>query len=178
MSLLSIREQLAGKTILLTGGLGGVGSTCLEQLLRQTEVRCSGKDQLLCCNCLPARLDPFLFPHWVLPIGHTHTSPVAQVKAVLLLARRRGSRTAQERVRKMLCGPLFHVLHEQACAAGDSSSSNPFSKVRVVEGDLDLPGLGLSPADRQLVLAETDMVLHSAADLSLEAHIQRTLRCV
>jgi FlaA1/EpsC-like NDP-sugar epimerase len=45
MSLLSIREQLAGSTILVTGGLGGVGSTCLEQLLRQTEVRESSSGQ-------------------------------------------------------------------------------------------------------------------------------------
>lgn len=35
---LSIEQSFSNSTVLLTGGLGGVGSTCLEQLLRQTEV--------------------------------------------------------------------------------------------------------------------------------------------
>jgi NAD(P)-dependent dehydrogenase (short-subunit alcohol dehydrogenase family) len=35
---LFLGQQLHGRTVLLTGGLGGVGSACLEKLLRQTEV--------------------------------------------------------------------------------------------------------------------------------------------
>jgi thioester reductase-like protein len=98
--------------------------------------------------------------------------PHVQVQSVILLVRRRGAHTAHERVCKLLCSPLFHVLHEQAAAGG----FNPFAKVRVIEGDLDHPGLGLSESDRQLVVSQVDFILHCAADLALESHIQRTLR--
>lgn len=40
-SMLSMREQTQGTSVLLTGGLGFLGSVCLEQLLRLTEVRTS-----------------------------------------------------------------------------------------------------------------------------------------
>ena len=36
---ISVREQMSGSVVLLTGGLGFLGSVCLEQLLRLTEVR-------------------------------------------------------------------------------------------------------------------------------------------
>jgi hypothetical protein len=75
-------------------------------------------------------------------------------------------------VRKLLCSPLFHGLHQQVAAGG----FNPFPKVRVIDGDLDHPGLGLSESDRQFVLTDVDIILHCAADLALESHIQRTLR--
>lgn len=39
---LSIEGNFAGKTVLLTGGLGFLGSCVLEQLLRRTEVRNCG----------------------------------------------------------------------------------------------------------------------------------------
>ena len=81
--------------------------------------------------------------------------------------------SAQDRVKKVLCSPLFHELHTQA-AAGER---NPFSKVRVVEGDLEMPNLGLSSADRELLAAEVDVIIHSAASLNLDAHIQQALRC-
>lgn len=38
MAGLSIRDVLDGNCILITGGLGFLGSVCLEQLLRLTEV--------------------------------------------------------------------------------------------------------------------------------------------
>jgi FlaA1/EpsC-like NDP-sugar epimerase len=36
---ISVEEQFRGRTVLLTGGLGGVGSACLEALLKKTQVR-------------------------------------------------------------------------------------------------------------------------------------------
>jgi nucleoside-diphosphate-sugar epimerase len=36
--MLSPKSQFAGKTVLLTGALGFLGSTVLEKLLRETEV--------------------------------------------------------------------------------------------------------------------------------------------
>jgi len=94
--------------------------------------------------------------------------------------RGKGKHTAQDRVTKLLCSPLFHQLHQQAQSGSESGGpegvNNPFGRVRVVEGDLEQQGLGLSDDVRQQLLSEVDVVLHCAADLALEAHIQRTLR--
>lgn len=89
-----------------------------------------------------------------------------------LLVRSKKNLSANERIQKLLCGPLFHKLHAEAAAGG----RNPFHKVQGVEGDTDLPGLGLSPADKQLLLSEVDVVIHSAANLTLDAHIQDALK--
>ncbi len=96
-----------------------------------------------------------------------------QVKSVYLLVRSKKGLSAQQRVHKLLSGPLFHQLHKQAAAGG----LNVFSKVRVVEGDMDLPGLGLSDAYREELMAEVQVIIHSAANLTLDAHIQDALRC-
>jgi fatty acyl-CoA reductase len=95
-----------------------------------------------------------------------------QVESVYLLVRSKKGLTAQQRVHKLLCGPLFHQLHKQVAAG----RPNVFSKVRVVEGDMDLPGLGLSDTHRELLLTEATVVIHSAASLTLDAHIQDALR--
>jgi thioester reductase-like protein len=67
---------------------------------------------------------------------------------------------------------MLHALHKQAASGGKTV----FQKVHIIEGDLRHAGLGLSDADRELVLGETNLVLHCAADLALQAPIQRTLR--
>lgn len=96
---------------------------------------------------------------------------------MLLLVRGKGKLTAQQRVEKLLSSHLFHLLHKQA-EHDRTGQANVFSKVQIIEGDLCYPDLGVTnPADRQL-LSEAEIVLHSAANLALDEHIQRTLRCV
>jgi thioester reductase-like protein len=90
---------------------------------------------------------------------------------VLLLVRGKKQQTAQQRVQKMLCGPMFHILHKHVSSGG----ANVFQKVQVIEGDLATPGLGLSDAHRELVLQQTNMILHCAADMALHAPILRLL---
>lgn len=96
----------------------------------------------------------------------------AQVKAVYLLVRGRKGQSAAERVQKLLCGPLFSTLHQQVAAGGP----NVFSKVRVIEGDIEQPGMGLSVEDRETLMSNVDVVIHSAASLTLDAHIQKALK--
>jgi thioester reductase-like protein len=45
-------------------------------------------------------------------------------------------------------------------------------KVHVVSGDISLPCLGLSAADRATLVHSVDFVIHCAADIRLEADIQ------
>lgn len=72
---------------------------------------------------------------------------------------------------KLLCGSLFHALHKQVAAGG----SNVFYKVQAIEGDLCLPGLGLSDADTALLKADVQHVIHCAANIELDADIQKSL---
>lgn len=95
-----------------------------------------------------------------------------QVQRVYLLVRGKRTMTAAQRVEKMLCGPLFHMVHKQVANGG----SNPFMKVQAVEGDLCLPGLGLSEADQQLLLRDVEQVIHCAANIELDADIQKSLK--
>ena len=46
------------------------------------------------------------------------------------------------------------------------------SKVKVVEGDISLPGLGLSAAHRDTLVNSLNFIIHCAADIRLEADIQ------
>lgn len=92
-----------------------------------------------------------------------------QVRSVLLLVRARGGLSANERVQQLLSGPLFHLLHKQVLSGGP----NVFSKVTVLEGDLQEPDLGLSESERLHVIREVDFVLHSAARVALEPTSRR-----
>lgn len=74
---------------------------------------------------------------------------------LLLLARSRGAHTAEERVKKIL--ERGGVLEK---AAG---------RVRVVEGDVTQPRLGLSNGGYQDLVERTDVIYHAAALTSLNA---------
>lgn len=80
--------------------------------------------------------------------------------------------TASQRVEKMLCGALFHMLHKRVA----NGAPSPFRKVVAVEGDLCLPGLGLGESDKQQLLAEVEHVIHCAANIELDADIQKSLK--
>ncbi len=45
----------------------------------------------------------------------------------------------------------------------------------VVNGDLGLPGLGLSPEDRSALIRDTQYIVHSAASISFVDHIHRLI---
>ncbi|GBF91009.1 hypothetical protein Rsub_03864 [Raphidocelis subcapitata] len=85
-------------------------------------------------------------------------------RVYVLLRSRRGVAPA-ERLAKLLTGPLFHLLDETQTA-----------RVTAVAGDILEPGLGLSAEDEATLVANVDTVIHSAADIRLDAPIQTTLK--
>lgn len=95
-----------------------------------------------------------------------------QVKTVYVLVRGKKNVSAAKRVQDLLCTPLFNLLHQDILAG----KRNPFSRVHTVEGDLTKPGLGLSHQDLRLLRSNVNIVLHCAALVELEAHVQQALR--
>lgn len=66
------------------------------------------------------------------------------------------------------------MLHKQVA----NGAPSPFRKVVAVEGDLCLPGLGLSESGKQQLLGDVEHVIHCAANIELDADIQKSLRWV
>jgi thioester reductase-like protein len=56
-------------------------------------------------------------------------------------------------------------------------STKLLQKVHVIGGDISMPGLGLSAADRTTLLSSVDFIVHCAADIRLEADIQVSSSC-
>lgn len=50
-----------------------------------------------------------------------------------------------------------------------------FKKLRAIAGDVGEPELGISPADRQLLANEINVVIHSAATLDFQATLKPTV---
>ena len=146
---LSVREAFAGRTVLLTGITGFVGSLVLEQLLR--------------------------------------TCP--DVHKIYVIARTKHSVPGRERVQQMLHShPLFHLVRAQintsapsqdaevtalheACIKGHSDQSKAFPRVKVLAGDMTLPGYGIGKCEMQRLKQETEIIVHAAASISFDDHI-------
>lgn len=106
---LSVDKELR-VSLLLTGGVGFLGSVCLLQTIQLTQVH--GKSlraRSLLTVPTPSCSTPTSFFDMLL-----------QVKRVYVLVRGKKGLTAQQRVQKLLCGPLFHELHKQVgmCTRG------------------------------------------------------------
>jgi fatty acyl-CoA reductase len=89
------------------------------------------------------------------------------VGRVYVLLRPKKNQDAQERCNKMLQAPIFHLIRDKP---------ELLTKVTAVAGDLSQEGLGLSAADMQTLAARVEILIHSAADIRLEAPIQETMR--
>lgn len=92
------------------------------------------------------------------------TTDVAKI--YVLIRGKRGT-TAQERLAQLLQKGLFHLVRD-----------NPrlLAKVELLEGDLNSDDLGLTQRELQLVQANVNILVHSAASIQLEADVQHTLR--
>ena len=121
-----LREAYRGKSILLTGGTGFLGTALVEKILRS----------------LP-------------DLGRLY-----------LLVRASGNKSAERRLEEMIASPAFAALRE---ARGDGFAEYVSEKVRVLEGDVHAPSLGLDEAALSELSREVDAVIHSAASVVFDA---------
>jgi fatty acyl-CoA reductase len=84
------------------------------------------------------------------------------VDTVYCLIRPKRGQDPQQRLDKVLHSALFHKVRETPA----------IKRARAVAGDIMVADLGLSQDDRAMIESEVDIVLHCAADITLDADIQ------
>lgn len=89
------------------------------------------------------------------------------IKQIFLLIRPRKGSKSKERLSSLLKAECFeHVHREHAQALG---------KLVAVDGDLTEPGLGLQPADYELLIREVSVVFHSAATIKFNETLRQAV---
>jgi len=83
------------------------------------------------------------------------------IAVVYLLMRPKKGQDVASRYRQLLTNPVFDRLRTE-CGA------HVLDKTRPIVGDVAEPGLGLSQADRKRLIAEVDVVFHSAATVRFD----------
>ncbi len=123
----TLREAYRGKSILMTGGTGFLGTALVEKMLRG----------------LP-------------DLGRLY----------LLVRSSRGKSAAERFEKDVLGSAAFNKLRGEL---GDGFEEHVAEKVRVLEGDVHEPNLGLGEQDLAELSREVDAVIHSAASVIFDA---------
>lgn len=140
-----IRQFLYGKTIFLTGGFGFVGKLLIEKLLK------------------------------------------CEVHRIYLLARSKKGKSMQERLDNFIQDPVSanenfmwnfsfpYFLHIQAFLHIREHSSEAFSRLFLINGDLQKLRLGIYEDDYSLLLEEVEIVFHAGADVRFDENLRETI---
>lgn len=145
----SVCNALAGRTVLLTGITGFVGSLVLEQLLRtcpdvhKVYVIARKKHNV----SGPERVQRMLHSH---PLFHL-------VRAQI----HKGASSHDSEVRAL----------QEAFRDRHSEHSHGFPCVEVLAGDMTVPGYGLGAGEMGRLKQETEIIIHAAASISFDDHI-------
>lgn len=89
------------------------------------------------------------------------------IKKLYIMIRSKKNHKVDERIKSYFDDTIFDVLKEQ--------NPNFLAKVKVVVGDLALPGINLSPEDRQLLIETVDVIIHNASLVIFTAKISTLL---
>ncbi|XP_063898661.1 putative fatty acyl-CoA reductase CG8306 [Helicoverpa armigera] len=90
------------------------------------------------------------------------------VGKIYLLMRPKKGKEISERLEEFPKNPVFEKLLE-------SHSTDIFKKLIPVSGDVGEANLGLSPADRQMLIDNINVVIHSAATLDFQESLRPTV---
>lgn len=147
---ISVREAFAGRTVLLTGVTGFVGSLVLEQLLRT----CPDVHKVFVIARQkhgisgPDRVQHMLHSH---PLFHLIRAQTLSVSV-----------------------PFLHTrltALEAALSAHHTRLQSTLPQVEVLAGDMTLPGYGIGDREMRRLTQETEIVIHAAASISFDDHI-------
>lgn len=75
--------------------------------------------------------------------------------SIYILMRAKRGLNVESRVKELLKNPVFNRIREK--------QPDSFNKIKVVHGDVSMPNLGLSDADRLHLVENINIVFHSAA---------------
>jgi fatty acyl-CoA reductase len=89
------------------------------------------------------------------------------VTEILLIARQRKGKSTQERLDKLFEGFLFQNM--------GSFDPQFKEKVRIINGDMELPDLGISDDDCEYIKDRVEIVIHGAASLNMEGRLYQTI---
>ncbi|XP_043604626.1 fatty acyl-CoA reductase 2-like [Bombus pyrosoma] len=83
-----------------------------------------------------------------------------RIAAIFILLRPKTDETIEERFKKLIDDPIYDAIK--------AKHSSVLSKVYPVKGDVNLPDLGLSREDRNLLLENVNVVFHVAATVRFD----------
>lgn len=92
---------------------------------------------------------------------------VPNVGTLYLLMRAKKGKTVQERLQELQQNSVFDRFKELEL-------ESRFSKIVAIEGDVGLEHLGISPADREKLIENVNVVFHSAATLDFFQSLKET----
>ncbi|KAL0858810.1 hypothetical protein ABMA27_011274 [Loxostege sticticalis] len=94
---------------------------------------------------------------------------IPDVGTLYLLMRPKKGKEISERLEEFPKQPVFEKLLEK-------NSTDIFKKIVPVAGDVGEDNLGLSPADRQMLASNVNVVIHSAATLDFQENLRPTVK--
>lgn len=86
---------------------------------------------------------------------------------ILVLARPKKGKTNAERMEESLSGILFEKM--------DYFDPKFKSKIRVINGDIEVEGLGISSVDRDYIQQEVHIIIHAAATVRFDEEIKKAI---
>lgn len=91
-----------------------------------------------------------------------------EVGKIYLLMREKRGKTVEQRLEDLTKNEVFEVLLKE-------QSKDIFKKLIPVQGDVGLENLGISPADRQTLVNNVNVIIHSAATLDFHEPLKPTV---
>ncbi|XP_039970733.1 fatty acyl-CoA reductase wat-like [Bactrocera tryoni] len=90
-----------------------------------------------------------------------------EIKCIYMLIRAKHGTTSEERIKKILSGPLFDKVREV--------KPQLHTLITPINGDCAQPNLGISPEDREVLTTNVDIVIHSAATIRFNEPLYNAL---
>ena len=92
---------------------------------------------------------------------------LGNLKEILLVSRPKKGKTNEERLKKILSGFLFQDLEKY--------DKNFESKLRLINGDMELEDLGMSADDRNYIKNNVEMIIHGAATVRFDEPLVKAI---